>query len=196
MRNHFAIQTGKLKHLALIFNHHQGTRPTKSIVRQSCFNTIGADIVGSVFIEGFAGCGSMGIEALSRGAYKAIFYEKEKYAYDILCKNLSLAKKREPMLHCESFCGDFFTQNLQNICNTNHRHILYLDPPFYIRDGQEAIYERLLLKIAKLTQFFFSLIIFEHWSEYNAPDKIGIYALLKTRRFGQSALTYYIPKSH
>ena len=46
---HFSIQAGTLKHLQLIFNPEENTRPTKSIVRGSFFDTLGADIIGSVF---------------------------------------------------------------------------------------------------------------------------------------------------
>ena len=56
----FHIQAGNLKHLKLIFNPDESTRPTKSIVRGSFFDTLGSEIVDSVFIEAFGGCGSMG----------------------------------------------------------------------------------------------------------------------------------------
>ncbi len=188
----FTIQAGRLKHLNLIYNPNQGTRPTKSIVRESFFNTIGAQIIDSVFIEAFAGCGSMGIEALSRGACKSIFYELDKAAYDILCENLALAQKREPTLQFYAHNADFFTQTLEDYQNT--QVILYLDPPFCIREGKEGIYKRLIGKIENLKEYDIALIVFEHWSGYNMPHIIGAYRQLKMRQFGKSTLTYYTAK--
>ena len=87
----FHIQSGVLKHLKLIWNAKSSTRPTKSIVKESFFNTMKSEIVDCVFIEGFGGCGSMGIEALSLGASEAVFYEIDTEAYKILCQNLTHA---------------------------------------------------------------------------------------------------------
>ena len=191
---HFSIQAGKLKHLQLIFNPDENTRPTKSIVRGSFFDTLGAEVVGSVFIEAFGGCGSMGIEALSRGAHKAIFYEIDTKAYKILERNLALVHKREPKLQFYSVNADFFSQHLQSFIVQDSRVILYLDPPFCIRAGQADIYERLITKIrnfSKGSENHITLVAFEHWSEYNMPLTIGRYRQLKTRQFGKSTLTYY-----
>ncbi|TLD81715.1 16S rRNA (guanine(966)-N(2))-methyltransferase RsmD [Helicobacter sp. MIT 05-5293] len=192
----FKITTGILKNLPLTLNPNPSTRPTKSIVRQSCFNTIGSEIIESVFIEGFGGCGSMGIEALSRGASRAIFFEKDAFAYEILLENLALANKRESSLVFQAYNADFFTAfwNLQKAILSAHNVILYLDPPFCIRKGMEDIYEQCFTFIQSLEQGFVNLIVFEHWSEYNIPHFIGDFALYKTRKFGKTTLTYYLLK--
>ncbi|WP_276890599.1 16S rRNA (guanine(966)-N(2))-methyltransferase RsmD [Helicobacter japonicus] len=194
---HFSIQAGTLKHLQLIFNPEENTRPTKSIVRGSFFDTLGADIIGSVFIEAFGGCGSMGIEALSRGAREAIFYEIDKKAYEILSRNLCLAQKRVKTLQFRSFNADFFIQPLEEYMRSESQVVLYLDPPFCIRAGKANIYERLITKICNLDKTgksSISLIVFEHWSEYNMPHIIGRYKKLKMRQFGKTTLTYYVVK--
>ncbi len=173
----FHIQAGNLKHLKLIFNPDESTRPTKSIVRGSFFDTLGSEIVDSVFIEAFGGCGSMGIEALSRGARAAIFYEINKEAYEILSRNLTLMRDRAPHFQCKSFNADFFTQD--------------------IREGMADIYERLITKICNFShsqQSRVDLIVFEHWSGYNMPHFFGEYEKHKTRQFGKSTLTYFIIK--
>lgn len=187
----FHIHAGMLKHLRLMWDNQISTRPTKSIVRESFFNTMGASIVDSVFIEGFGGCGSMGIEALSRGAKEAVFYEINKKAYHILSQNLALAQKRVPTLKFSAYNADFFTQSFQKWAAQHI--ILYLDPPFCTREGMNDIYERLFVMIEKLQESA-CFIVFEHWSEYNMPDIIGAYAKLKMRQFGKSTLTYYTLK--
>ncbi|AAP78150.1 16S rRNA (guanine(966)-N(2))-methyltransferase RsmD [Helicobacter hepaticus] len=190
----FHIQAGILKHLPLIWNNQESTRPTKSIVRESFFNTMSINIVECVFVEAFGGCGSMGIEALSRGASEAIFYEIDKRAYNILLQNLAFAQKRASGLKFYAYNTDFFTQSFQRWITTKENVILYFDPPFCIREGMGDIYERLLTMVENLGQCSVNFIVFEHWSGYNMPSIVGEYILLKTRQFGKSSLTYYTLK--
>ncbi|MCX2717639.1 16S rRNA (guanine(966)-N(2))-methyltransferase RsmD [Helicobacter sp. MIT 21-1697] len=190
----FHIQAGKLKNLPLVWNNQESTRPTKSIVRESFFNTMSTNIVECVFVEAFGGCGSMGIEALSRGASEAIFYEIDKRAYNILLQNLTFAQKRETALKFYAYNTDFFTQSFHRWITLKENVILYLDPPFCIREGMEDIYERLLIMVENLGRCNVHFIVFEHWSGYNMPFIVGEYILLKTRQFGKSSLTYYTLK--
>ncbi len=68
------------------------TRPVMDRVKEALFNILGRDIYDSVFLDLFAGTGSIGIEALSRGAAKAIFVEREKVAIQTIQDNLAIAK--------------------------------------------------------------------------------------------------------
>lgn len=63
-------------------------RPTSDRLRETLFNVIGPEIVDSVFVDLFAGSGAVGIEALSRGAHRAIFAEKHRAAAAQLRANL------------------------------------------------------------------------------------------------------------
>ncbi|HEY60941.1 MAG TPA: 16S rRNA (guanine(966)-N(2))-methyltransferase RsmD [Anaerolineae bacterium] len=64
------------------------TRPIADKVKESLFNIIGADIIESSFLDLFGGTGSVGIEALSRGAKITRFIEKNNKAYQVLLTNL------------------------------------------------------------------------------------------------------------
>lgn len=195
----FYIQSGVLKHLKLIWNAKSSTRPTKSIVKESFFNTMKSEIVDCVFIEGFGGCGSMGIEALSLGASEAVFYEIDTEAYKILCQNLANAKnaaqKLGKILKFSTFNADFFSTDIftQGFIHTQ-KAILYLDPPFCIRQGMQDIYERLFALVGNLKPCGVRFIVFEHLSGYNMPEMLGVYIRYKMRSFGKSTLTYYIAK--
>ena len=63
-------------------------RPTLDRVKESFFNQVGQDLSGMTFLDLFAGTGSMGIEALSRGAKEVIFIEKEATAQGLIIRNL------------------------------------------------------------------------------------------------------------
>src|SRR5277367_384316 len=67
-------------------------RPTPDRLREALFNVLAPRIEGAVFLDAFAGTGAVGIEALSRGAARAIFIERDPRAFDILRENLSSLK--------------------------------------------------------------------------------------------------------
>lgn len=67
-----------------------GTRPISDRVKEALFNIIGNDIKGSSWLDLFAGTGSVGIEALSRGAERAIFIDTSKKAVETVQENLTL----------------------------------------------------------------------------------------------------------
>jgi len=68
--------------------HGMALRPTSDRLRETLFNVIGAEIQDSVFVDLFAGSGAVGIEALSRGAHRAIFAENHRAAAVQLRANL------------------------------------------------------------------------------------------------------------
>nr|WP_297948808.1 RsmD family RNA methyltransferase [uncultured Campylobacter sp.] len=73
------------------------------------------------------------------------------------------------------------------------RVFVYLDPPFAIRQGFGEIYERVLALIARLGSAQCELLIaIEHMSELELPPKIGDFALLKSRKFGATTMSYYV----
>lgn len=185
------VISGALKGRAITMVESDSTRSTKSILKESFFNTLGVDVLNSVFVEVFAGTGSMGIEALSRGARRAVFLEYSSVAYKILRQNIeNLALEKSS----ESYYGDSFVL-LPSIFPSLSREtnvILYFDPPFSIRDGHGGIYDRIFTMIENLPQSTaFALIAIEHMSELDTPLLIGKFSLVRTRKFGKSSISYY-----
>src|SRR4029078_4413067 len=64
------------------------TRPTPDRLRESLFSILAPEIEDTVFIDAYAGTGAVGIEALSRGAARAIFIERSKAAAGVIRENL------------------------------------------------------------------------------------------------------------
>jgi len=98
--------------------------------------------------------------------------------------------------------GEYFAVNSSESHTTNsqensisdpaRRVFVYLDPPFAIRQGFGEIYERVLALIARLGSAQCELLIaIEHMSELELPPKIGDFALLKSRKFGATTMSYY-----
>ncbi len=67
----------------------QSTRPTSDLVRESIFNILGEAVDGLLVIDLFAGTGAIGLEALSRGASRAIFIERNRGNIDLIRRNIA-----------------------------------------------------------------------------------------------------------
>jgi len=192
------------------------TRSTKSIVKGSFFDTWRAELRGAAFIECFGGSGAMALEALSNGVKNVYAIEKDVAAHKIMRKNFELFG-----LGANAILGDCFERlpkilydmqaniNGRSAVNSSESHtansgenslsdparrvFVYLDPPFAIRQGFGEIYERVLALIARLGSVQCELLIaIEHMSELELPLKIGDFALLKSRKFGATTMSYYV----
>ncbi len=82
------IIAGKYKGKTLELPSLEITRSSKARLKESLFNVLQFDIIDKIFIEAFAGSGSIGLEALSRDAKRAYFVELDKNSYRILTKKI------------------------------------------------------------------------------------------------------------
>jgi len=170
------------------------TRSSKAVLKESVFNVLQFDIIDKIFIESFAGSGSIGLEAISRGAKRAYFIELDKKSYSILvknCKSINIEK-------CQTIQGNAFVQTpliLEFLKNSKEEVILYVDPPFDYRDGMEDIYDKSFRMIENIENSNIFKIIIEHESKLEVPKILGKFSLEKTRKFGKSSLSYFSYKA-
>ena len=166
------------------------TRSSKSALKESVFNVLQFDIIDKIFIESFAGSGSIGLEAISRGAKRSYFIELDKNSYSILvrnCKSIDIEK-------CQTIQGNAFVQTpliLDFMRNSKDEIILYVDPPFDYREGMDDIYEKSFHMIENIEADNIFMIIIEHVSKLEIPQTLGKFSLDKTRKFGKSSLSYF-----
>ena len=184
------IIAGKFKGKTLNLPSKTTTRSSKTIVLESFFNTLQFEIVDANFVEVFSGSGSIGLEALSRGAKKIYFMEKDRDALKTLKANIA---KTDPDA-CVVFGGDSFS-NINAVTAALKKQkedaYFYIDPPFSIREGMEDIYDKTLRLIENLPQECVKMIIVEHMSGLDIPQKIGSYNQQKSKKFGNTTLTYF-----
>lgn len=184
------IISGKFKNKVLKLPSKTTTRSSKSIVLESFFNTIQFDIIDATFVEVFSGSGSIGLEALSRGAKNILFMEQDRDALKVLKENIS---STEPSA-CEIFSGDSFS-NINSVVSTlkrnNQSAYFYIDPPFSIREGMEDIYDKMIAMIASIPPELTELIIIEHMTGLELPENIGLFKMKKSKKFGNTSLTYF-----
>lgn len=170
------------------------TRSSKAVLKESVFNVLQFDIIDKIFIESFAGSGSIGLEAISRGAKRAYFIELDKKSYSILvknCKSINIEK-------CQTIQGNTFVQTpliLDFLKNSKEEIVLYVDPPFDFRDGMEDVYDKSFRMIEAIENSNIFKIIIEHESKLEVPKILGKFSLEKTRKFGKSSLSYFSYKA-
>src|SRR6187455_1481329 len=80
------IIAGSLKGRRLLTPTWEGLRPTSDQLRETLFNVLAPRISGARVLDGFAGTGALGIEALSRGAAHVVFIESDRRAADAIVR--------------------------------------------------------------------------------------------------------------
>lgn len=184
------IIAGKFKNRVLKLPSKTTTRSSKSIVLESFFNTIQFNIIDAIFVEVFSGSGSIGLEALSRGAKKIMFMETDREALKVLKENI----EQTDTTSCEVFSGDSFVNIdlvVKKLKKVSDKAYIYIDPPFSVREGMEDIYDKTINMIASLPKEIVELIIVEHMTGLDIPKNIGSFTLKKSKKFGNTTLTYY-----
>ncbi len=136
---------------------------------------------GFVFVDLFAGSGSMGLEALSRGAKKAYFSDLSRESLSLVRENLRIcgAEDRAVVLS-----GDF-RQNIKRL--PERADVFFLDPPYaaeYILPALQTIDECGALAGD-------GCVVCEHSSKDALPESFCGFTAIRDRRYGAAAITIY-----
>lgn len=118
------IIAGKYKGHHLVSFQADNIRPTTDRVKESLFNIIQNEIEGAKVLDLFSGTGSLGLEALSRGAAEVIFVEKSKKSIEILKKNLEKLKIKDGYRIIQKDVLSFLKSNPDAF------DLIFADPPF------------------------------------------------------------------
>src|SRR5205814_5895329 len=128
------IISGKFKSRRLKGKPPPGVRPTSDKLRETLFNVLGTRVEGAIFLDGCAGAGAIGIEALSRGAGFVFFIEQSRKACQIIRENLKALEIREGFKNME-------TDLIKALSGLDMRFdIAFVDLPY----DREDLYERVL----------------------------------------------------
>lgn len=156
-------------------------RPTPDRLREALFSILAPRIEGAAFLDAYAGCGSVGIEALSRGASKAIFLEKSRPALRALRENIEA-------LGIPSRC-EVHNGNAAPVIATFEVDIVFLDPPY----PREREYDLCLEALGETPR---QLVIVQHASKFTHHLR-EMYGALKRVRIlsqGDNSLSFYEPR--
>lgn len=156
------------------------TRPTTDRVRENIFNVLQFSIRGASVLDTFAGSGALGLEALSRGAVKCTFIEKDKKAFANLKKNINTLNFNDNSI---ALMGD-----VAEILKTQKNFdLVFLDPPY--NKGFLAVVEPFLLKENFLNED--ALIVVETSAKEKETFTSEDLVLEKIKKYGDTAILYY-----
>ena len=111
------------------------TRPTTDRIKETLFNIIQMEVPGSVLLDLFAGSGGIGLEAVSRGAQKAVFVENNRKAAACIQDNINFTKFNS---YCDLKCMDFMAA-LRTMERRYVFDIIFMDPPYGKGLAKEAL---------------------------------------------------------
>ncbi|CAO0822325.1 16S rRNA (guanine966-N2)-methyltransferase [Desulfarculales bacterium] len=157
------------------------TRPTGAKVRQAMFNILGQRVRGARLADLYAGPGTLGIEALSRGAASCLFVEHRREVAAILRANLA-ALGLEPQ--SQVLVGDAG----QALLSLRPRELVLADPPY----NQGQVHRLLALCAAGFLPPG-GLLVLEHAPQEPPDPPLGL-ALVDQRRYGQTMLSFLTPR--
>ena len=176
------VLTGQAKGARLRALGRAQVRPTTSRVRSALFSILPmGSLEGMRVLDMYAGTGALGIEALSRGAASVDFVERDHRQCKLIRDNLSTARLRE---------------RTQVYCMTAHKalstvagpyDLVLLDPP-YEDNGVAGLLPALAASQLLSGQ---TTIVLEHAWRNGVIDAPPGFALQQTRRYGDTALTFY-----
>ena len=157
-----------------------GLRPTSDRLRETLFNILGPSIRGARVLDAYAGTGAIGIEALSRGAAWVCFVERDPRAVRLVEANLASvgADRRYAIIRAD-------VTDAADACGTAAFDVAVFDPPYA---GDAAA--RALEAAAGLAGSDLRVII-EHATRDAPPSRHAGFALARTVKAGDSALSFY-----
>lgn len=152
------------------------TRPTPDRLRETLFDILAPRMEGAVFVDAYAGTGSVGIEALSRGAREAVFIEKSRAAVDVIRQNLAA-------LGVETR-AQVITGKTNVAIGRLKADIVFLDPPYDL----ETEYAVALTALGTAPP---ALAIAQHTVRLRLAEQYGRLRRVRELRQGDNVLSFY-----
>jgi len=153
-------------------------------VKEALFNILGNRVVGSSFLDLYAGSGQMGIEALSRGAEEVIFIDNHIASVRLIQENLGLVSSKK----VSRIPRNNVLRAIGTLSKEKKRFdIVFLDPPYESRLVKNTLQALAKSDILKIT----TLVIAEHHKSRNLDKEIGSLERVRQERYGDTVLSFY-----
>lgn len=178
------VIAGRLKGRRLDGPRWAGLRPTSDSLRETLFNILGQRVAGARVLDGYAGTGAIGIEALSRGARHVTFVDSDRRAIALIGRNLA---------RCGVTDGyTIVTARMDGAAGgragpvSGPFDVVLLDPPYGEGEASPALLDVLGQRLAPG-----GVLVLEHAARARPPDRAGRLALARQVKAGDSALAFY-----
>jgi 16S rRNA (guanine966-N2)-methyltransferase len=154
-------------------------RPTPDRLRESLFNILASRIGGSVFMDAYAGSGSVGIEAISRGAGSAIFVEKRFAAARIIRENIAELGIQDRATVVQG--------STTGALSKFEADIYFLDPPYTMPTEYQAALD--ILGEKKLRPS--ALVIAQHAKQFDLEEEYGALRRVRVLSQGDNVVSFF-----
>ncbi len=155
-------------------------RPTTDRVKESIFNLIIDFVADSRVLDLFAGSGSLGFEAMSRGAKSVVLIDKDKRSVDVIKKNAQMLSFGEGVRILNMSYQDFFENS------SDCFDLIFLDPPY-----NKGFIEPVLTDIVENNRLAEGGIIVLESDDTDMHSEFDGLTVLKQRKYGRSYITVY-----
>lgn len=175
------VITGKARGVNLLTPDGLQTRPTTDRVKEALFSIIHFDIPGSKVLDLFGGTGQLGIEALSRGAEKAVFVDSADSACKLIRENLRRTKLEAQGKVVRSDYLEYLKQTREKF------NIILLDPPYaevFLEKSLKCISEIDILETG-------GIIVTERPLDKVLPWEFPGFTRSKDYKYGKTLITLY-----
>ncbi len=169
------IVAGEYKGRTLKSPAWDGLRPTSDRLRETLFDILGESVRGVRVLDGYAGTGAIGIEALSRGAAHVTFVDNDRRARNLIEANLAPLTPRRDAIIRSGFAG----------LDGAGFDLIVLDPP-YSPDAADSALDAVRDIVTPGTR-----VVVEHGARYAPPAERNGLRLRRTVKAGDSALSFY-----
>lgn len=129
------IIAGSARSLPLKTIEGMDTRPTTDRIKETLFNMLNPELSGCLFLDLFAGSGQIGLEAISRGAQKAVFVENNKKAVNCIQENIAFTRftEQSTLMHMDVVSA------IRRMEGKEIFDIIFMDPPYKKGLEQEVL---------------------------------------------------------
>ena len=173
------VTGGEARGTPLVEPRGMRLRPTSGLVREALFNILG-DLVGEArVLDLYAGTGALGIEALSRGASHATFVEGEAAGCQAILQSLA----RTGLADRASVLRGRLPAALNSV--SGPLQLIFMDPPYGLETAEETLHAAGELLTPD------GILVYEHATRYNPPERPAGLILRERRPYGDSALALY-----
>ena len=155
------------------------THPMSERARNAIFNSIASELAGSTVLDAFAGTGALGIEALSRGAARATFIERDKLAANCIEQNINSLK-----LEANAKLIRTSVANWLDSINHQQFDLIFADPPYH--DEQFSTVTR-LFELLKPD----GLMVLSHTGKGEVPLRTNEIVVVDNRSYANAHLTFF-----
>ncbi|MHB8808561.1 MAG: 16S rRNA (guanine(966)-N(2))-methyltransferase RsmD [Desulfobulbaceae bacterium] len=164
-------------------------RPTSDRVREALFSILGEKVRGARVLDLFAGTGSLGLEALSRGAASALFVDQSPQALELIRTNLHhcFAPGQAELCRLDLGRSAGFTSLARRLAPGSRFDLVFLDPPYEKKLAEPAL---TMVETNALAAPGGFVIAEERWKVV-LPDRVGGLRLFLHRRYGETGIWLY-----